>query len=206
MTTKDASDHDRTEQADADAQRLFDEQLHIVGYALVRVVGGVALQLHAVVVGAVHPFAEIAAGHPAPPADLKPLIEVELVDGKRDVEACQDGEDAELPDEAVPVAFLKIVVEAAAPLVQQNVDGDQRELDRNHRREQGAAGQFVFGTEIGRGDPPYGGDRRADIVHRCPSPGEMASEAQNCGKVDNIRLKSHMCVICVSLSLPPSRP
>ena len=39
---------------------LLDEHPDVFGDALVRVVGGVAEQLHAVVVGAVEPVAEIA--------------------------------------------------------------------------------------------------------------------------------------------------
>ena len=40
-------------------KRLLDEVLDVLGDALVRVVGGVALELHAVMRGAVEPFAEI---------------------------------------------------------------------------------------------------------------------------------------------------
>ena len=40
-------------------QRLFDEQLDVIGDALVGIVGGIALQLHAVMVGILQPFAEI---------------------------------------------------------------------------------------------------------------------------------------------------
>ena len=80
MTTNEASVTIALKQADAERQRLIDEQLDVLGDALVRVVGGVAQQLHAVVIGVMQPFAEIAGRHPAPPADLKPLIEIELVD------------------------------------------------------------------------------------------------------------------------------
>ena len=76
--------HRRTQQLQADIQRPFDEQFDVVGDALVRVVGGIALQLHAVVIGALQPFAEIVAGQPAPPADLEPLVEIELVDRECD--------------------------------------------------------------------------------------------------------------------------
>ena len=105
-------------------------------------------KLHAVVVGVVQPFAEIARGHPAPPADLEPLVEIELIDGKRDGAGRQHAEDADLADEAVPVLVLQRIVEAVVPLVHQDVDADQRELDGDHGGEQDAAGPFVLGTEI----------------------------------------------------------
>ena len=44
----------------SDLQRLLDEALDVVGDALVRVVGGIAEQLHPVVIGVVQPVAEIA--------------------------------------------------------------------------------------------------------------------------------------------------
>ena len=84
MTTKETSVTIDAQQAEADVERLLDEQLDVLGDALVGVVGGVALQLHAVVIGALQPFAEICAGHPAPPADLQPLVEIELVDCQHD--------------------------------------------------------------------------------------------------------------------------
>ena len=108
-----------------DIQRSVDEQVDVLGDALVRIVGGVALQLHAVVIGAVQPFAEIVPGQPAPPANLQPLIEVELVDGKHDGDRRQHTKDADLPDEDVPIVFLQRVEEAILPLVHENVDRDR---------------------------------------------------------------------------------
>ncbi len=55
---------DRVEQAEPESQTPFDEQLDVFGNALVGVVGGIAEQLHAVVVGVVEPVAEIGPGHP----------------------------------------------------------------------------------------------------------------------------------------------
>ena len=61
MTTNDASVTIELKQPDADRQRPLDEQLDVVGDALVGVVGGIAQQLHPVVIGVVQPFAEISA-------------------------------------------------------------------------------------------------------------------------------------------------
>ena len=49
----------------------------------------------------------------------------------------------------------------------------------DHRRQQRAAGPFVFGTEIGSGDPPHGRERRADIFHRLTSPGNGLKGLKN---------------------------
>src|SRR5258705_672677 len=110
-------------------------------------------------VGILQPLTEIVTGQPAAPADLKPLIEIKLVDRESDIAGGKQREDADFPDEPVPILFLKRVVKAVVPLVQENVDPDQRKLDRNHRREQRAARPFVLGTKLSGSDPPYGPDR-----------------------------------------------
>ena len=131
--------NDRTQQADADVECALDEQLDVVGHALVRVVGGVALQLHAVVIGVMQPFAEIFDGHPFAPADLEPLVEVELVDCKHDGGGRERDEEEDLADEAVPVLLLQRIVEAVAPLVEQHVIADQQKLDGDRPRREGRA-------------------------------------------------------------------
>ena len=83
----------------------------VLGDALVGVVGGVAQKLHAIVIGALQPMIEIAVGQPAPPADLQPLIEIELIDCERRKGGGQNAEIAELIDEDVPVTVLQRVVE-----------------------------------------------------------------------------------------------
>ena len=80
MTTKEPSDTIAPSRPTPTIRRELDELLDVLGDALVGVVGGVAQHLHAVVVGAVEPVVEILRRHPAPPADLEPLIEIELVD------------------------------------------------------------------------------------------------------------------------------
>ena len=47
-----------------------------------------------------------------------------------------------------------------------HVDGDQRQLDRDHGGEQDAAGPAVLGKEIGTGEPPDGGERREQALTR----------------------------------------
>ena len=164
--------HHGIEQAEADRQdadavrSAVDELPHVLGDALVRVVGGVAGKLHAVVIAVAEPVAEIARRHPAPPADLEPLVEIELVDREHDVAGGQHAEDQKLRDEGVPVAVLQRVVEARVPLVDQDVDRDDAELDRDDGGEQDASRHAVLGgAEIRNGEPPDGGERRAKAGH-----------------------------------------
>ena len=164
---------DRGEQPDANIQSLLDETPDIVGDALVRVVGRIALELHLVVGRAIEPFAQIVTRQPLSPANLEPLIEIELVDGERHAGAREQGEDAKFPNEAVPVALLEVVVEAAVPLVHQHVDGDQQQFDHDHRGKQAAAGPFVLRPEIRDGDSPDDRERGADVLHRAGSPRGM---------------------------------
>ena len=98
-----------------DIERQIDELADVLGDALVRVVGGVAEQLHAVVIGAGQPVVEIARGQPAPPADLEPLIEIELIDREQDKGGRQHAEIAELIDEGVPVPILQCIIKLVVP-------------------------------------------------------------------------------------------
>src|SRR5450755_775172 len=181
--------YDCAEQADADTQRLIDEQLDVVGETLIRVIGRITLKLHSVMVRVVQPLAEIFGGHPAAPADLKPLIEIELVDRKHDKDGCQDRKDYDFPNKTVPVLLLQGVVETIAPLVHQHIVSNQRQLDGDHRGKQAAASPLVFGTEIWRGNPPYGGERRADVVHRLSSPGNGLQRPEKIEELELSRLK-----------------
>ncbi len=199
--------HHGIQQVQSDIERPLDEQFDVVGDALVRIVGRIALQLHAIMIGAVQPFAEIMFGQPAPPADLQPLIEVELVDGKSDEARRQHAKDADLPDEHVPIVFLQAGIEAVAPLVQQDVDRDQCEFDRDHGGKQPAARPFVLGTEIGGGDAPHGGERRGDVVHRLPLRGMTFKGLKNRDNRGRYRLKSQVlwsALACPGIRVNPS--
>src|SRR5215472_14002128 len=107
------------------------------------------------------PAAEREVGHPAAPADLKPLIEIELIDREPDREESDDGEEERQLEEVVPVLVLQRVVEAVSPGVEHHIDRDLRQLEHDDGGKQAASGQFVLGAEIGDGEPPYDGERRA---------------------------------------------
>src|SRR4029077_9718486 len=124
-------------------------------------VGGTAQHRQGVGVRPVEPVAAILRRHPGPPADLEPLIEIELVDPQHDVSAGQHTEDGQLPDEGVPVAVLQRVVKARIPLIDQHRDAHHREFDCEHGGEQRTAGEAVFGAKVRDGEPPDGGERRS---------------------------------------------
>src|SRR4029077_10684300 len=98
------------------------------------------------------PAAEIAGGEPAPPPDLQPLLQIELIHGADDEEGGKHAEHAELPDEGVPILVLQRVVEGLVPGVEADVQPDLEELQRDDRGEQDAARPAVLRAEIGDGD------------------------------------------------------
>ncbi len=165
------NDHEReqrdagVEQLQADGQRQLDEISDIFCDALVGVVGGVAQKLHAIMIGALQPMIEIAVGQPTPPADLQPLIEIELIDIQSDEKAGQNAEIAKLVDEDIPVTVLQRIVEPAVPLVEQHRERDQGEFDADDRRQQNAAGPAIVRTEIRTGNSPDDGERRENTSH-----------------------------------------
>ena len=157
-------DH-RVEETKAEVEALLDEQVDVLGDALVGIVGGVAEKLHAVMVGPVQPMAQVLLRHPAPPADLEPLVEIELIDRDHDEHRDEHAEKQQLADERIPVLVLQCIVEAGIPLVDHHVDGDDRQLDADHGGQQQPPRQAVLGAEIGRGKPPDGGKRRGEAGH-----------------------------------------
>ena len=92
--------------------------------ALVGIVGGVPKQLHAVVVGPGKPPVEIGLRQPTPPPDLQPLIEVKLIDRKKDKSGGQDAEIAKLIDKGVPILVLQRVVEGVVPGIEQDIQSN----------------------------------------------------------------------------------
>src|SRR5262245_55886332 len=105
---------------------------------------------------------KILLRHPAPPADLQPLIEIELIDREDDVSPRQRTEEQQLRDESVPIALLQRVVKTVVPLIEHDVDGHDRKFDGNHGREENAAGPAVLGKEIRSGKAEDDGERRSE--------------------------------------------
>ena len=192
---------DRAEQRDADVQRRIDEHADVVGDALVGVVGLIALEPHAVMRALAEPAAEIAVGQPAPPPDLQPLLEIELIDGGDDEGGGEHAEHAELVEEGVPVLVLERVVEGVVPGVELDVQPDLEQLERDDRDQQDASRPAVVALEIGRRDMGKVSRRVAEIRHwgrlqalrsdfarAMPRRGDDKAKAKSGGNYDSVRL------------------
>ena len=117
-------------------QRALHEQLQIFGDTLIGVVGGIAEQLHAIMVRGVEPLPQIGLRHPAPPADLQPQIQIVLVHREHGVDRRDRAKEQDGADEGFEISILQGVVKAIVPFVQDHLDGDERQLDGDHRAEQ----------------------------------------------------------------------
>jgi hypothetical protein len=111
---------------------------------------------------------QIGLRHPAPPADLQPLIQIVLVDLQHRIDRGQHAEKQHRADEGAEIAILQGVVEAIVPLVQDDLDSDEGQLDGDHRAEQEAAGEAVLGAKIRSGQPPDRGQCRDQTFHEKP--------------------------------------
>ena len=160
--------HDGVEQAGADRQRVLHEQLQVLGDALVRVVGAVTEQLHAVVVGGIEPLPQVGLRHPAPPPDLQPLRDIELVNRENGVDGRQHAEEQDGTDESVPVVILQGIIKTIVPLVEDDLNRHERKLDDDHRPEQRPPRPAVVRAKVGNGQPPDCGYRRGEFLHRRP--------------------------------------
>jgi hypothetical protein len=103
--------------------------------------------------GSFQPVREIALRHPAPPADLQPLVQIELIDLENHRRPCEEAEIQELIHEGIPVPLLQRVVESVVPGVEQDRDADQAQLARDDGGEENAAGPAILGPEIRDGKP-----------------------------------------------------
>src|SRR5260370_22326777 len=110
-------------------------------------------------------MAEVTNGHPLPPADLQPLIEIELIDREHDEDRGEHAEIQQLADEGIPIVILDGVEEPGVPLVEQHVDGDEAELDRDHAAEQDAARPAILGAKVREGEAPDGAERSEKTSH-----------------------------------------
>src|SRR5262249_13114474 len=143
---------------------------------------------------------------PAPPADLQPLVQVDLIHAEHDRDGCQRAEHQHLADEAVPVLLLQRIVEAIAPLIEEDVVADERKLDGDHGGEQRSPGEPILRSKIGRSDPPYAREGRANVVHRLASPGTWAQGPEVLKELGALRLKSQFSQYGVACRRIPDNP
>ena len=82
------------------------------------------------------------------------MVQIQLINREYDVERRENAKQQQLADERVPIASLQGVIETVVPVIEQHVDGDQRELDGDDRCKKKPTGFAVAGKEIGIGQFP----------------------------------------------------
>src|SRR5262249_29686615 len=163
---KGAERYDRVQKTQPDWQDSdsrcagIDEFPDVLGNALIRVVGGISAQLHTIVIGVGQPSIQVGLREPAPPADLQPLIEIKLINRKHDEDRGEYAKVAELIDEGVPIPVLQRIVKGVVPGIEEYVDSNDRQFDRNHRCQQNSARPAILGKEIRAGNSPHDSERR----------------------------------------------
>ena len=158
--------HRGPQTADREPEAPRDEEPNVVGDALVGVVALTSRELHPVVGVVGQPGAKIPLGEPAPPADHEHLVEVELVDGHHDVRDREPGEANDLADEDCCVLVLQRVVEGVVPAVDEDVDVNQAQRERDHDDEQPQRGPAILGKPVGARDSPAIARQSTKPTHR----------------------------------------
>src|ERR1700733_14750785 len=130
--------HHGAHSANAESQRAGDKLGHVVGYALVGIVRLSGQQLHSIVGALRQPAPQVALGEPAAPANLEHLVEVDLVDGKDNVKTGEPGESNQLVEKDGVVLVLQGVVEGIVPLIEKDIDIDDREVEHDHGKQEPA--------------------------------------------------------------------
>jgi hypothetical protein len=139
IATKETSVTTARKRPEGKAQGGGDEEAQVLRDALIGVVGLGGVELHAVVRRVPQPRAEVALGEPATPADLQHLVEIELVHRHHDVGGGEIGELEDLRHEHRVVLVLQRVVEGVVPLVEQDVDPDDPEVEGDDGDQQALA-------------------------------------------------------------------
>ncbi len=139
--------HHRIEQAEGQGQRAIGKRAQIVRQPLVGVVRGVRL-FDAVVSLVAEPVVHEAVGHPGTPAHLQHHGVVLPGNGRHDKEAGDPGKADQQRLEGGVVMLLQRVVEHAVPLVEQHVDVDDAEVERDHEGQQPQPGLAVLGFPV----------------------------------------------------------
>ena len=141
---------ERREQRERQSERARDVVAHVLGDALVGVVGVGAHRLHLAACVRADPVPEQMVGEPGPPADLERLADVDAV-GRHEHEADhRAGEQADAREERRRGAVLERVVDAALRVREHEgaVHGGELERDRE-REQQGACARRASSSTAG---------------------------------------------------------
>jgi hypothetical protein len=108
---------------------------------------------------------EIPARQPAAPAQAQVGADDGARNADRDEAERQHREDGDLPPENVFLLVLEAVVEAPVPVVEQHLQPDGRERERNRADQQRDGDPALLRLEIGHDQPPPVADERAYSLH-----------------------------------------
>src|SRR5215470_10049468 len=99
------------------------------------------------------------------PTYLKPLAQVELIDGEQDEPGHQTGEDHEFVAEGGSVLLLESVVKTRVPRVEQHRNADLGEFDRKNGPKESATSPPILRSEIGQRKSGDLSDGTTDPAH-----------------------------------------
>src|SRR5215472_4412602 len=100
--------------------------MNVFSDALIRVVGFTRHELHTIVGAVSQPSAKIPFSKPAPPANLKHLVEIKLINSKDDCKADNPGKTGQLLEKDCTISLLQSGVKSVVPVVEKNAHVDHR--------------------------------------------------------------------------------
>jgi hypothetical protein len=122
----------RVQDAETQGHGSIDKEADVLGDPLIRVVDPRG-KTHAIESPVGQPACEISIGQPAPPAQLKRLIQIDAQHRDREVEQDQRDNDDEGAIETGSVLLLQSGEERSVRLVLQDVDAHQAEIETDDR-------------------------------------------------------------------------
>ena len=153
-------DH-RVEQAHAERHGVGGKEVDVFLNALIGVVGqhctraaGIARQLHAVEAVVGQPALQVVVGHPAAPAQLEHLGQVEAVNRNEDEGKGQVAKAQQFAPEDGFVLVLQGVVKHPVPVVDQHQHIDRGQIERNDGRQQAARLPALIRLKVRQGQGP----------------------------------------------------
>ena len=131
------------------------EGIDILRDTLVGVIGGTVIAKLQMVIGVVpEPAGHIAPCQPISPTDLEHLAQIDPIDRCNDINCGKHAEAAELPPEIREIIVLQRVVEQRIPVIDENHNVNDAEIERDHNGEQKARQGALRRRPVRAGDGP----------------------------------------------------
>src|SRR4029450_2973839 len=110
--------------------------MNVFSDALIRVVGFTRHELHPIIGAVRQPSAKVPFGKPTPPANLKHLVEIKLINSKDDCKADNPGKTGQLLEKDRTISLLQSGVKRVVPLIEKNPPVHHRQSERDNDGEQ----------------------------------------------------------------------